>query len=91
MPSLPEQRLIIQELEQATARNRTRLIESCRTIRPPVETVMVTAGTILIVVKLATGFAAVAKLFSQENRPTGQWPGAKDSLRAVAKLFPKKR
>ena len=71
MSGLAEQRLIIRGLEQATAINRARLIEACRTIDPPVDAAMVAAGTALIAVDLAPGIAAVVRLFFC-NQPPGE-------------------
>lgn len=60
--------MIIHGLERATAINRARLIESFRSIDPPIDAAMVTAGTALIVVDLAPGIGAVTGLFSGNRR-----------------------
>ncbi len=73
MPGLAEQKLIIRDLERATAINRVRLIDSFRTFDPPFDAAMVAAGTALIVADLAPGIGAVAGLFSGVRRPGERW------------------
>ena len=98
MSGLAEQRLIIHGLERAAAVHRVHLVEACRTFNPPVDTVMVAAGTALIVADLAPGIGAVAGLFSGDRRPGGRcnrilkvFREAPIFLRSVRRLLPNRQ
>ena len=69
MSSLAQQKLIIVELEQATAINRRRLIDSFRTIQPPLQTSLVVTGTALNIAELGRAIKAVVGLFSKGQSP----------------------